>query len=157
MYVFLSAFPSHGTDLVTRRHRDPHKQRRKDLENSFRIPNRSCWSNGPRSSNSKGTYLPALQLFNGLATYQESPRYLASKNQHTQALNNLAYLRRSPPTSEAVLHEMAEINAAINEEQETRRGLGWKEAFLGKGNWPRFGIAFVIFLLQQWSGQNSVK
>jgi len=34
--------------------------------------------------------------------------------------------------------------------------LGWKEAFFGKGNFIRFVIAFVIFLLQQWSGQNSV-
>ena len=52
---------------------------------------------------------------------------------------------------------MAEIEAAIMEEQEIRRGLGLKEAFLGKGNLIRFIIAFVIFLLQQWSGQNSVK
>jgi len=35
-------------------------------------------------------------------------------------------------------------------------GLGLREAFLGKGNSIRFVIAFVIFLLQQWGGQNSV-
>lgn len=51
---------------------------------------------------------------------------------------------------------MAEIDAAIIEEQEARRSLGLKEAFLGKGNLIRFIIAFVIFLLQQWAGQNSV-
>ena len=51
---------------------------------------------------------------------------------------------------------MAEIEAAINEEREARRGLGIKEAFFGKGNYIRFVIAFIIFLLQQWSGQNSV-
>jgi hypothetical protein len=51
---------------------------------------------------------------------------------------------------------MAEIEAAINEEREARQGLGAKEAFFGKGNFIRFVIAFVIFLLQQWSGQNSV-
>lgn len=51
---------------------------------------------------------------------------------------------------------MAEIEAAINEEREARQGLGIKEAFFGKGNLIRFIIAFVIFLLQQWSGQNSV-
>ena len=52
---------------------------------------------------------------------------------------------------------MAEIEAAIIEEQEARRDLGLKEAFFGKGNFIRFVIAFVAFFLQQWSGQNSVK
>jgi hypothetical protein len=52
---------------------------------------------------------------------------------------------------------MAEIEAAILEEREARDGLGWKEAFFGKGNFIRFFIAFFIFLLQQWAGQNSVK
>jgi hypothetical protein len=59
--------------------------------------------------------------------------------------------------SDNVVHEMAEIEAVVKEEQEARQGLGWKEAFFGKGNFIRFVIAFVIFLLQQWSGQNSVK
>ena len=51
---------------------------------------------------------------------------------------------------------MAEIDAAIVEERIARAGLGFKEALLGKGNFIRFVIAFVIFLLQQWGGQNSV-
>jgi hypothetical protein len=55
------------------------------------------------------------------------------------------------------LHELAEIEAAILEEREARQGLGLKEAFFGKGNFIRFVIAFVIFFLQQWAGQNSVK
>ncbi|KAK0495755.1 general substrate transporter [Armillaria luteobubalina] len=72
------------------------------------------------------------------------------------ALKNLAYLRRLPPNSEKVVHEMAEIEAVVEEERLAREGLQWKEAFFGKGNFIRFVIAFVIFLLQQWSGQNSV-
>jgi hypothetical protein len=52
---------------------------------------------------------------------------------------------------------MAEIDAQIIEERESRKGLGTREAFFGKGNFIRFVIAFVIFLLQQWGGQNSVK
>ena len=59
-------------------------------------------------------------------------------------------------TSPAVLEEYAEIEATIEEERNARKGLGWKEAFFGKGNFIRFVIAFVIFLLQQWGGQNSV-
>lgn len=51
---------------------------------------------------------------------------------------------------------MAEIQAAVEEEREARAGLNWKEAFFGKGNFIRFFIAFFIFVLQQWAGQNSV-
>ena len=51
---------------------------------------------------------------------------------------------------------MAEIEAAIEEERIARKGLGVKEAFLGKGNFIRFLIAFFIFFLQQFCGQNSV-
>lgn len=87
---------------------------------------------------------------------QESPRWLASKGYVAEAIANLAYLRREPYDSDEVRREFAEIEAAIREEQEARKGLGLKEAFLGKGNFVRFVIAFVIFLLQQWSGQNSV-
>ncbi|PFH45615.1 hypothetical protein AMATHDRAFT_71376 [Amanita thiersii Skay4041] len=92
----------------------------------------------------------------GLLTIKESPRWLASVDRQTEAINNLAYLRKSPVDHPDVIAEMAEINAAIIEEREARQGLGLKEAFFGKGNFIRFVIAFVIFLLQQWAGQNSV-
>lgn len=69
----------------------------------------------------------------------------------------MAYLRRAPVSSPEVLAEMAEIQAAIEEENAARAGVNWKEAFLGKGNFVRFFIAFFIFVLQQWAGQNSVK
>ncbi|KAF8825477.1 hypothetical protein HHX47_DHR6000274 [Lentinula edodes] len=87
---------------------------------------------------------------------EESPRYLASIGRNEEAIDNLAYLRRSPADSESVALEMAEIQAAIQEERLARVSLGWREAFFGKGNAIRFLIAFMIFLLQQWSGQNSV-
>ncbi|KAF7358388.1 General substrate transporter [Mycena venus] len=61
-----------------------------------------------------------------------------------------------PPTDDRVIHELAEIESAIAEEREARAGLYWKEAFFGKGNFVRFLIAFFIFFLQQWGGQNSV-
>jgi len=87
---------------------------------------------------------------------QESPRWLASVGRNQEALANLAYLRCEPEDSPAIVHEIAEIEAAIIEEREARKGLGWKEAFFGKGNFIRFFIAFFIFLLQQWCGQNSI-
>jgi hypothetical protein len=92
----------------------------------------------------------------GLLFVRESPRYLAQRGRLHDAINNLAYLRKLPTDSESVRLEMAEIEAAILEEREARKNLGVKEAFLGKGNGIRFFIAFFIFLLQQWAGQNSV-
>ncbi|KAF8880291.1 general substrate transporter [Infundibulicybe gibba] len=100
--------------------------------------------------------VPAGIMAFGLLTLPESPRWLASVGRNREALKNLAYLRRDSEDSDAVVHEMAEIEAAILEEREARKGLGVKEAFFGKGNFIRFVIAFVIFLLQQWAGQNSV-
>ncbi|KAJ7069309.1 general substrate transporter [Mycena amicta] len=87
--------------------------------------------------------VPAGIMCIGLLTLKESPRFLASVGRTEEAIRNLAYLRREPETSDA-------------EEREARQGLGLKEAFLGKGNLIRFVIAFVIFVLQQWSGQNAV-
>ncbi|KAJ3889960.1 general substrate transporter [Lentinula edodes] len=100
--------------------------------------------------------VPAGMMALGLLTVKESPRYLASIGRNEEAIDNLAYLRRSPADSESVVLEMAEIQAAIQEERLARVSLGWREAFFGKGNAIRFLIAFMIFLLQQWSGQNSV-
>jgi hypothetical protein len=100
--------------------------------------------------------VPAGIMCFGLLTVKESPRWLASVGRSEQALANLAYLRKLHPEDPAIRHEFSEIEAAILEEQEARKGLGIKEAFFGKGNFIRFVIAFVIFTLQQWSGQNSV-
>ena len=54
----------------------------------------------------------------GLLLVKESPRWLASRGRTHEALRNLAYLRKEHPDSESVLHEMAEIEAAIEEERE---------------------------------------
>jgi len=88
--------------------------------------------------------------------HQESPRWLASVKRNEEALNNLAFIRRETVGSLAVRAEMAEIEAAIEEERVARKGLGIKEAFLGKGDFIRFLIGFFIFFLQQFCGQNSV-
>ena len=100
--------------------------------------------------------VPAGLMAFGLLTVKESPRWLASQGRSEEAFANLAYLRRRDAGHSIVREEMAEIEAAIVEEREARKGLGAREAFLGKGNFIRFVIAAVIFLLQQWSGQNSV-
>lgn len=108
------------------------------------------------SSYSQGTCISNLGKIFAQLPLKESPRWLASKGRIAEGIANLAHLRREPYDSPTVLLEFAEIEAAIREEREARKGLGLREAFFGKGNLIRFVIAFVIFLLQQWSGQNSV-
>jgi Sugar (and other) transporter len=98
---------------------------------------------------------PQTDFFRLLFT-RESPRWLATKGRTEEAILNLAFLRRTSPSDPELIAEFAEIEAAVEEEREARKGLGLKEAFLAPGNRIRFLIAFVIFLLQQFSGQNSV-
>lgn len=92
----------------------------------------------------------------GLFFVRESPRYLARAGKTEAALKNLAWYRRAHIDDVEVRMEMAEIEATIIEEREARADLGWKEAFFGPGNFIRFVIAIVIFVLQQFCGQNSV-
>ncbi|KAF8324695.1 sugar transporter [Cantharellus anzutake] len=100
--------------------------------------------------------IPAGLMAIGLLFATESPRWLITWGRETEALNNLAHLRRLPADHPSVVAELAEIEAAVREEREARAGLGWKGAFFAPGNRIRFIIALVIFMLQQFSGQNSV-
>ncbi|ORY31956.1 sugar transporter [Naematelia encephala] len=86
---------------------------------------------------------------------KESPRWLATKHKDDRALANLAWIRKLPIDDPIVQLEFAEISAAIQEEEAATQGASIKEVF-AKGNPIRFVIAFVIFTLQQWSGQNSI-
>ncbi|TDL14168.1 MFS general substrate transporter, partial [Rickenella mellea] len=85
-------------------------------------------------------FVPGGIMFIGLFFVKESPRFLASVGKTQEAIKNLAFYRKEHVDSDSVRHEMAEIEAAIEEERRSREGLGLKEAFLGKGNLIRFLI-----------------
>lgn len=101
-------------------------------------------------------FIPGGIMIIGLLFCHESPRYLARAGKTEAALETLAWYRRTSIDDISTREEMAEIEATIIEEREAREGLGWQEAFFGPGNWIRFLIAFLIFLLQQFCGQNSI-
>ncbi|EJU00595.1 sugar transporter [Dacryopinax primogenitus] len=84
---------------------------------------------------------------------RESPRWLARKGRVEQSLLNLAWLRNVPVTYSKLQDEFASILASVKHEREGRGN--FRECFQ-KGNRIRFGIAFMLFVLQQFSGQNSV-
>lgn len=87
---------------------------------------------------------------------KESPRWLAVKHRDDKALANLAWIRKTSVDDPDTKLEFAEIQAAIEEEEATKDGRSFIHEIMAKGNPKRFIIAFVMFTLQQWSGQNSI-
>ena len=73
--------------------------------------------------------VPAGLMALGLLTVRESPRWLASKGRTEEALVNLAYLRRTDVDDGRVRGEMAEIEAAMEEEWVEAR-LSWEDCLL---------------------------
>ena len=77
---------------------------------------------------------------------KESPRWLATKHRDGEALKNLAWIRKTTETDPETHQEMAEILAAIAEEEKLSAGLSWKEA-LAPSNRIRFMIAFRQYIV----------
>ncbi|KAF8514837.1 putative high-affinity glucose transporter of the major facilitator superfamily [Hysterangium stoloniferum] len=96
---------------------------------------------------------PVGVMFFLLFFCRESPRWLARHNQEERSLTNLAWFRKLPIDHPSIGEEFTEILATVKEEREGRGAL--HECFR-KGHLIRFGIAFSMFTLQQWSGQNSI-
>lgn len=99
--------------------------------------------------------VPGGFLLIGLFFLKESPRWLMKQGRHEQALSCLAYMRNSDVNDPAVLHEIAEIRASIEEELALTEGITWKEC-IAKGNRGRFVRGFLIMFWQQFSGTNSI-
>lgn len=99
--------------------------------------------------------IPGGLMLIGLFFLKESPRWLMGKGRYEEALQSLAYIRNESATSESVQKEIAEIKAAIDEENSAMEGLTWRE-FLQKSNRNRFLFGFILMFWQQFSGTNSI-
>ena len=99
---------------------------------------------------------PLAVMFAILPFIKESPRWLASKNRNAEALKNLAWVRNMSPDDSRVQAEFSEIVAAVEEEKAATAGASWVSEIRAKGNPKRFIIAMLMFVCQQWSGQNSI-
>lgn len=91
----------------------------------------------------------------GLFFLKESPRWLAKKDRHDEALASLAHTRCTTLDDPEILQELAEIRASIEEEFLATEGLTWKEC-LKPGVRGRFVQAIVLMTCQQFSGTNSI-
>jgi len=99
--------------------------------------------------------IPGGVLLIGVFFLTESPRWLAKQGRYEEATKSLAYMRRDDIDDPEIIKEMADIRASIEEELHLTEGVTWKEC-LFPGNRYRFGVAFTIFLCQQFSGTNSI-
>jgi sugar porter (SP) family MFS transporter len=99
--------------------------------------------------------IPGGALLIGVFFLTESPRWLAKQGRYEEATKSLAYMRRDDVDDPDIIKEIADIRASIEEELHLTEGVTWRECLV-PGNRYRFGVAFVIFLCQQFSGTNSI-
>jgi len=90
----------------------------------------------------------------------ESPRFLVKKGKPDQALQVMSRLRNLPETDDYVLHEVAAIRMAHQEEVEATMGAGpigvVKELLLIPSNLYRLYLTSMAQFLSQWSGAGSI-
>lgn len=90
----------------------------------------------------------------------ESPRFLVKQGKLEEATHVLAKLRKQSPDSEYIIHQIADIQNALDLELEATQGVGWlgkiKEMFVNKSNLYRLYLATMVQFLSQWSGAGSI-
>lgn len=96
----------------------------------------------------------AVILSIGLVMLPESPRYFVKKGRLDKAMVALARLRGQPHDSEYVLHELAEIQANYEYEQQVGE-VTWLGCFQGS-NLRKVFIGTAIQLCQQFTGINFI-
>lgn len=93
---------------------------------------------------------PGGVMLLGLFFLKESPRWLAKKDRHDEALASLAHTRCTTIDDPEVLQELAEIRASVEEEFLATEGLTWKEC-LKPTIRGRFAVAIGLMTCQQVS------
>ncbi|RAO72788.1 uncharacterized protein BHQ10_008800 [Talaromyces amestolkiae] len=101
------------------------------------------------------TIIGTLSLFN-----YESPRYLIKCGNDRQATDNLSRIRNLPQNHEAIVREICEIQAQLEEERTATMGSGLssivREMFAIPSNLYRIYLGFAGQLLTQWCGAQSI-
>jgi hypothetical protein len=85
---------------------------------------------------------PVGLMFMVLPFMPESPRWLATKGKHEQALKSLAWIRKTSINDVDTIAEYAEIQDSVEELRAASEGKSWREMFK-KTNSLRFAIAFL--------------
>ena len=90
----------------------------------------------------------------------ESPRYYIKQGKPEEAARVLAYLRQQDPQGEYITENIAVMQASLDEELESTRGMGFfgsvKELIFDKSNLYRLYLTTSIQVLSQWSGAGSI-
>jgi hypothetical protein len=90
----------------------------------------------------------------------ESPRYLVKQGKVEMATDVMAHLRHLPIGHEYVTREIYNIQAALEEELEATKGVGFlgklKEMILIPSNAYRLYLTTMVQFMSQWSGAGSI-
>ncbi|KNB01791.1 hypothetical protein FOXG_04936 [Fusarium oxysporum f. sp. lycopersici 4287] len=90
----------------------------------------------------------------------ESPRYLVKEGRPDEAARVLGRLRQQPADGEYIVHQITEIQAALDHELEATKGVGFlgkvKELILVPSNLYRLYMSSMVQVLSQWSGAGSI-
>ena len=104
--------------------------------------------------------LPAILLAIGMLFCDESPRYLARKDNWEKAQSVLANVRNLPAEHPYVQAELAEMQAQLQEERALIGGGTWldiqKEMWTIPGNRKRALISIGLMICQQMTGTNAI-
>ena len=104
--------------------------------------------------------LPAVLLFIGMLSCNESPRWLAKQDNWEKASATLSHVRKLPVTHPYVQAELQEMQVQLDEERAKVGGSGFwsqqREMWTIPGNRKRAIISITLMICQQMTGTNAI-